>query len=1117
MFILWRRIDHRNWRGVPEVQPKKVPLILPRSVKIPVVVLEPDRSFAVGYHLQHSGHSGTNEQPFSVVVLADTDTCGPLWRAHSLALSESSATPRGERALGVLAAAGLHSSSPSATQTLVAKAGDNHVRPVMAAAPRPPVESLVDNNAYAGSNAAHAETARWSRESADFWLSDDEPLGALPPMRQDDAGYMNVWAHKSGVVDAETSRNSLDSEDTYLELRIEFFTNREAKVLSWAVFACTLLILASSIALVVLKFTADERKVLFSNSTWYVANVSVGAAIAACLLALAVCFAYNLRSTRVARRQWSNRRMALCRDTGLMLMLQLTCSLTYLTPYALNIAIPCFWFSNAIAWLAFVRWSCYNLYFMWVVMMAHACCRYRGPDPNPDPDEQLVMDCTPRQKLRLHAPKLLLLWAPFQALICADLYERINNDRDDAADQLACAGASDLCEQEDYVEVFNELEVVVVTLFAVAYTFYLLRAFRDHRQLPFARYRLSNLFIRLSARHGVATFLAVVLTVIVLPAGLYGSLGVAPVQLAMALMMAVSAVALMPKHMATHAMLTTWQQQFAWTEEEVPAVLEALEQQLQAAHKSPHVLSLLSGGVQAVTQATQAVTEEAEAAGQQPRAGAARQLAEPVFCLEAAVKLFVWSKLAYRYWAGAAGGMSREGAMRLLGLTQGFKALRDPHTDTRLILGWSDGTLALGYRGTASRTNAVTDLKFLRTPHQPRAFHAGHLALVHSGFWRAYTANGNRDTLRGEVQDIVGGFSGASQPRILVTGHSLGGALAMLAAYDIAEAFPEAEVTVVTFGAPRVGNRAFAALHRARVPHAFQLVNDQDPVPRVPTTGFKHAGLPVLINCRGDVMVRPSYFERAVIRRTGGAVSDHKIRAYALSIAAVVKAQFSSSKWLPGGAMGAAALARAVDLGAALALTHLDLPSLQDPTLLPRSCDVGQSQPTKARKPRAPLFSCFGEGASDEAVAEVEEEEEGAEEKQGGTAARAAAVGRRGRTQSRVGLREEVVPEGPPSCTEQQQQQQQQQGGEQAAAAQAAHAGLAVEGSAASQAAGTASPPRWPWRRRQGQGTPDTGGGAGLSAEPERASLQQAEEGRASVQQAEEGGSGCPAAPHHAD
>ena len=56
-------------------------------------------------------------------------------------------------------------------------------------------------------------------------------------------------------------------------LRNEFFTNPEAKVLSWGVFACTLLILASSIALVVLKFTADERKVLFSNSTWCAARV----------------------------------------------------------------------------------------------------------------------------------------------------------------------------------------------------------------------------------------------------------------------------------------------------------------------------------------------------------------------------------------------------------------------------------------------------------------------------------------------------------------------------------------------------------------------------------------------------------------------------------------------------------------------------------------------------------------------------------------------------------------------------------------------------------------------------------------------------------------------------
>ena len=36
-------------------------------------------------------------------------------------------------------------------------------------------------------------------------------------------------------------------------------------------------------------------------------------------------------------------------------------------------------------------------------------------------------------------------------------------------------------------------------------------------------------------------------------------------------------------------------------------------------------------------------------------------------------------------------------------------------------------------------------------------------------------------------------------------GHSLGGALANLAAYDIAKAFPSADVSVYSFGAPRTG------------------------------------------------------------------------------------------------------------------------------------------------------------------------------------------------------------------------------------------------------------------------------------------------------------------------
>ena len=67
----------------------------------------------------------------------------------------------------------------------------------------------------------------------------------------------------------------------------------------------------------------------------------------------------------------------------------------------------------------------------------------------------------------------------------------------------------------------------------------------------------------------------------------------------------------------------------------------------------------------------------------------------------------------------------------------------------------------------------------------------------------------------------------------LVAGHSLGGALATLAAYDIQKAHgPLPGLHVYTYGAPRTGNHAFARDYEACVPHTWHVINDRDAVPR---------------------------------------------------------------------------------------------------------------------------------------------------------------------------------------------------------------------------------------------------------------------------------------------
>jgi triacylglycerol lipase len=98
--------------------------------------------------------------------------------------------------------------------------------------------------------------------------------------------------------------------------------------------------------------------------------------------------------------------------------------------------------------------------------------------------------------------------------------------------------------------------------------------------------------------------------------------------------------------------------------------------------------------------------------------------------------------------------------------------------------------------------------------------------LMHKGFYDIYTS-GVVSTMK-EIWFLMNKFAPA--PKIFITGHSLGGAMASVCAYDLASFNP----VIYTFASPRVFNPAGAGIFNAGIPASFRVFNTEDIFPTVP-------------------------------------------------------------------------------------------------------------------------------------------------------------------------------------------------------------------------------------------------------------------------------------------
>jgi len=129
---------------------------------------------------------------------------------------------------------------------------------------------------------------------------------------------------------------------------------------------------------------------------------------------------------------------------------------------------------------------------------------------------------------------------------------------------------------------------------------------------------------------------------------------------------------------------------------------------------------------------------------------------------------------------------------------------------------------------------------------------------VHDGFWRG--VDGIWPALRAQLA----AWSGSPALPIWLCGHSLGGALALVAALRLQTdaALVGRLAGVYTYGQPRVGDAAFASFANSLLgPRYFRFVNDLDIVPHVPpamVSDYRHAGVLVYFDKDGSADINPS-------------------------------------------------------------------------------------------------------------------------------------------------------------------------------------------------------------------------------------------------------------------
>ncbi|MEM9484267.1 MAG: lipase family protein [Cyanobacteria bacterium P01_F01_bin.116] len=216
--------------------------------------------------------------------------------------------------------------------------------------------------------------------------------------------------------------------------------------------------------------------------------------------------------------------------------------------------------------------------------------------------------------------------------------------------------------------------------------------------------------------------------------------------------------------------------------------------------------------------------------------------------------------------------------MRLWGvkdLSNNFKPFEDKKHDTQAFIFRTEDCIVLAFRGSQEirdwYTNFSTQLRKFTIRREGQTTVSSYKGRVHTGFFLGWASIEKK--VLAQIKRWQDDLSpDETLPPLFVTGHSLGGALATMAAASLQDNNMNV-AGLYTFGQPRVGDLTFTRqLNTALSGKAFRFINNNDVVPHVPppfsvrnpTRLYAHLGTVKYFNSKGLLVAKYKGISRAL-------------------------------------------------------------------------------------------------------------------------------------------------------------------------------------------------------------------------------------------------------------